>query len=88
MHHLDYLNIRAALRMTQAEFARVLNIHQMTISRWERGVLIPGAREAAILEGLKQLPPEHLPDLGRRMQSALVLRGELAAYGELIAAVL
>jgi molybdopterin-binding protein len=39
--------------MTQLRLAEVLGVHAMTVSKWERGVLRPPARQRAILRALE-----------------------------------
>lgn len=42
-------DIRKGLGLNQAEFAQLFGIHQMTISRWERGELYPTPYQQALL---------------------------------------
>jgi molybdopterin-binding protein len=44
--------LRRRLGLTQARFARLLSVHPMTVSKWERGALAPNARQRATLEAL------------------------------------
>lgn len=42
---------RARLKMNQTELAKLLKVHMMTLSRWERGVIeIPHMVEATLKE--------------------------------------
>lgn len=41
--------LRARLGLSQSELAELVGVHAMTVSKWERGVLAPGAREARLL---------------------------------------
>jgi transcriptional regulator with XRE-family HTH domain len=36
-----FRNMRLSINYTQVQFSRLLGIHCMTYSRWERGVIIP-----------------------------------------------
>ena len=36
-------SLRARLKLGQAEFAQMLGVHPMTVSRWEQGLLSPTA---------------------------------------------
>ncbi len=44
--------LREALGLTQKEFGEQLGVDKMTVSRWERGALRPGASSLAALEKL------------------------------------
>lgn len=45
--------LRHQLVMTQQRLAEVLGVHAMTVSKWERGVLRPPARQRSILRALE-----------------------------------
>ena len=41
--------LRAALGLTQAEFARALGVRQQTVSEWEQGQYLPRGASARLL---------------------------------------
>ena len=41
--------IRGNLNLTQAQFGQLFGIHPMTVSKWERGELIPNAYQASLM---------------------------------------
>jgi molybdopterin-binding protein len=45
--------LRSRLGLTQVRLAEVLGVHAMTVSKWERGVLQPLARQRTILRALQ-----------------------------------
>lgn len=49
---MDVARARRRAGLTQARLARLLGVHPITVSKWERGVLAPHARQAAILAAL------------------------------------
>ena len=49
---MDVARARRRAGLTQARLARLLGVHPITVSKWERGVLRPNARQAAILRAL------------------------------------
>jgi molybdopterin-binding protein len=49
---LDVARARRRAGLTQTRLARLLGVHPITVSKWERGVLRPNARQAAILRAL------------------------------------
>lgn len=44
--------LRARLNLSQSELAKILGVHAMTVSKWERGVLAPTAHQKQILSAL------------------------------------
>lgn len=49
---MDVARARRRAGLTQTRLARLLGVHPITVSKWERGVLRPNARQAAILRAL------------------------------------
>jgi molybdopterin-binding protein len=49
---VDVARARRKAGLTQTRLARLLGVHPITVSKWERGVLTPNARQAAILRAL------------------------------------
>lgn len=47
-------SLREALGLTQAELGERLGVDKMTVSRWERGTLRPGAASLSALEELRR----------------------------------
>lgn len=43
------LEVRKALGLTQAQFAQLLGVHSMTVSKWERRVTMPSAYQTALM---------------------------------------
>ena len=43
------LETRRALGLSQAEFASLLGVHSMTVSKWERGEAVPSAHQVALI---------------------------------------
>lgn len=46
-------SLREALGMTQTEFGKRIGVAEMTVSRWERGEVRPGAESVAAIEKLR-----------------------------------
>lgn len=46
--------LRARLDLSQGDLARLLGVHAMTVSKWERGVLAPRAHQKDMLRVLGQ----------------------------------
>jgi len=54
---VDVARARRRAGLTQTRLARLLGVHPITVSKWERGVLRPNARQAAILRALGRSAP-------------------------------
>lgn len=54
---------RARRGMTQQQVADALNVTQLTVSRWESGDHVPGAKALLALASLYDCSPEYLLDL-------------------------
>jgi DNA-binding transcriptional regulator YiaG len=48
------VSLRGAMRITQQQLARKLNVSKMTVSRWERGTMRPGASAVEAMRGLQR----------------------------------
>lgn len=53
MDRAEILRLRKTLGLTQAEFGQLFDAHSMTVSKWERGVLVPSAYQQALLQQFK-----------------------------------
>jgi len=41
--------------MTQVEFSRIFDVHPMTVSKWERGIISPGNFPGLLMHQVDQL---------------------------------
>lgn len=73
---MDVARLRRQHGLTQTRLARLVGVHPMTVSKWERGVLEPGPFERAILSSLGQTPgsagSEALADLAGILNRAFI----------------
>jgi len=58
---VDVARARRRAGLTQARLARLLGVHPITVSKWERGLLAPNVRQAAILSALGRPAPAGTP---------------------------
>jgi len=42
--------LRKILNLSQAQFGNLFGVHAMTVSKWERGVLVPSDYQKALME--------------------------------------
>ncbi len=85
------LSARKAMGLSQPELAKLIDVHALTVSKWERGVLEPTNYQQALLHTLKvgfmkspEFPlTEHLTIKGPLATLAYLLA---SAYGFKVAA--
>jgi putative transcriptional regulator len=70
--------LREALRLTQTQFATLLNVHSLTVSKWERGLLVPTPYHVALMRSFGQ-SQQRQPDIGTIVGAALLAAGVGAA---------
>lgn len=75
---------RNALGLTQVAFAQTLGVHSMTVSKWERGKLVPVEDNATILQTLLVDEAVALKTLGIRLAHTLAGQGRIAARAALL----
>lgn len=80
-------SIRESLGMTQAQFAHLLGVHTLTVSKWEREVLEPSAHQVALIETFGKAA-ERKADVGQTASLLLVTKGIAAALHHLLSAAL
>lgn len=67
---------RELLGLTQAELAQLLDRHAFTVSKWERGVLMPSLMHVAILSGvIRNASRETSRVEGHQIRQALASKG-------------
>lgn len=68
--------LRQRLGLSQAAFARLLGVHAMTVSKWERGVAKPNVHQRRLLQALARAP-ERPKGAGKGASDPLRLLSEL-----------
>ena len=71
--------IREHMRMSRAEFARLLNVDARSVYRWENGESVPSGSAESVLLGVRQA----LSTRNDKVTKALAVIGGLAALGGL-----
>lgn len=69
--------IRNDLGLSQAEFAQLLGVHAMTVSKWERGLGQPNAYQLALLGDFRKAA--HKKKVDKELKTVLVVSGIAAA---------
>lgn len=81
----EIIATRKALGLNQADFARLLGTHVMTISKWERGVAQPTAYQAALIAHFKQRTSGIEKEAQSEVKKLLIGAGVIAALAWLFA---
>lgn len=71
--------VRKALGLTQADFGRLFDVHFMTVSKWERGILSPSPYQAALMEQFQRAAQARQAEVQEQLKSLLVGAGVIAA---------
>lgn len=79
-------SVRQRLKFTQAQFAHLLGVHALTVSKWERGLLAPNPHQEAYIRTFGEATRKK-PDIGLFAAGALVGAGITAALFLLLKAV-
>jgi transcriptional regulator with XRE-family HTH domain len=77
--------IRSALGLTQAQFAQLLGVHEITVSKWERGQGAPSPYQQALIQSFSKAQKQS-PDVGSAVAGLLVAAGIGAALFYLLKA--
>ena len=76
---------RVSLGVTQTEFANLLGVHALTVSKWERGLLRPTPYQEALIASFRRAA-DRKPDIGEVVAAALVGAGVGVALYYLLSA--
>ncbi len=71
--------LRKSLQLSQAEFGQLFDAHAMTVSKWERGVLVPSAYQHALLQQFKRTADVKEEKSKQELKNLLVGAGVVAA---------
>ncbi|MGH7435881.1 MAG: helix-turn-helix domain-containing protein [Polyangiaceae bacterium] len=74
----EITTLREALGLTQAQFATLLGVHSLTISKWERGVLEPTPYQVGLMQSFVRSQQQE-PNVGAAIGGVLLAAGVGAA---------
>ncbi|MDE3022427.1 MAG: helix-turn-helix domain-containing protein [Pseudomonadota bacterium] len=75
----EIVYIRKSLGLTQADFARLFDVHIMTISKWERGVAVPSPYQVSLMEQFKLKATHEAEQAKSEVKNLIVGAGVIAA---------
>ncbi len=77
-------NLRKSLGLTQEQFARLFDVHAMTVSKWERGEAVPTPYQAGLMQRFEMAAKLGQEALKKDLQGLLVTAGVIAALAFLL----
>ncbi|OYV84050.1 MAG: hypothetical protein B7X04_01425 [Parcubacteria group bacterium 21-54-25] len=75
----EIVNVRRALGLSQVEFARLLDVHSMTVSKWERGLVPPTPYQVALMDQFRRATQAQQAKVDEQLKHLLVSAGVIAA---------
>jgi DNA-binding transcriptional regulator YiaG len=73
------LQLRAAMGLSQVQFAQLFGVHFMTVSKWERGALPPSTYQIALMNQFAQTVSAKQAEAKEQVKTLLVGAGVVAA---------
>lgn len=78
--------LRRTLGVSQAEFSQLFGTHAMTVSKWERGLLVPSAYQQALMQQFRKTADQKQAEAQEKVKNLLVGAGVVAALVWLLGA--
>jgi putative transcriptional regulator len=78
------LALRNALGLSQVQFAQLFGVHFMTVSKWERGLVIPSPYQVALMHQFAQTAAAQAQQAQEAVKNLLVGAGVVAALAWLL----
>lgn len=75
----EIANLRRALGLSQVEFARLFDVHFMTVSKWERGLVSPTPYQVALMHEFRRATETQQVKVNEQLKNLLVSAGVIAA---------
>lgn len=79
--------VRTQLNLSQVQLAQLLGVHPLTVSKWERGLLVPTPHQSALLQSFREARKAK-EQIGTEVADLLVTAGVVVALFALLSAAL
>ncbi|MGA7178348.1 MAG: hypothetical protein WBX11_02005 [Thiobacillaceae bacterium] len=79
MNQTQIANLRKTMALSQADFGRLFDVHFMTVSKWERGVLVPTPYQIALMQEFARAVEMRRAEVQQELKQLLVGAGVIAA---------
>ena len=76
--------LRNSLGLSQGEFGQLFGVHAMTVSKWERGILVPTPYHVALMEQFRKTAAAREAQAKEEVKKLLVGAGVVAALAWLL----
>jgi putative transcriptional regulator len=73
------VSLRRALGLSQEQFGQLFGAHSMTVSKWERGLLLPSAYQQALMSQFRQTADKQQEIAQEQVKKLLIGAGVVAA---------
>jgi len=84
MNSAQILALRAALGLSQVQFAQLFGVHFMTVSKWERGLVAPTPYQLALMNQFAETAAARQQQAKEVVKNLLVGAGVVAALAWLL----
>lgn len=74
---MNISKLRKDLNLNQTQFGNLFGVHSMTVSKWERGILIPSDYQIALMQEFKVSAKES--EVAKTLGAILLGAGVVAA---------
>ena len=79
MTSVEIVDLRKALGLSQVDFARLFDVHFMTVSKWERGILTPTPYQVGLMREFRRAADAKRAQVQEELKNMLVGAGVIAA---------
>lgn len=79
MTSFEIVDLRKALGLPQADFGRLFDVHFMTVSKWERGILTPTPYQVAMMHEFRKAAEGEKAKVQQEVKNLLIGAGVIAA---------
>ena len=86
MNPAEILQLRTDLGLSQVQFGQLFGVHFMTVSKWERGVLVPNTYQLALMDQFRKTATAKKVEAQEQLGKILVGAGLIAALAWLLTA--
>jgi DNA-binding transcriptional regulator YiaG len=82
LNAVEIANLRSKLSLNQVEFAQLVGVHPITVSKWERGVAAPTAYQTALFAQFQEGAKDQ--EVRQTLKQVLVAAGVILALALLL----
>lgn len=73
------IGVRKELGLSQAQFGQLFDVHPMTVSKWERGILNPSPYQQTLMDEFAKAAAKDSKEVKNELVKLLIGAGVIAA---------